>query len=140
MMRAIRMNQRKNFILGELFHLITGSALSLVQLEVLKKYGKDHHLVKGGGTGLITWGVLYNFGQRMDFFTRRAHLTKTKYASLLNHLVYGLVSSQTIVTLADPSIFKKKESEQVTTSSAQPHYIPGLPPTTESEETELAIH
>lgn len=36
MMQAIRTNQMKNFILGEIFHLITGSALGLVQLEFLK--------------------------------------------------------------------------------------------------------
>lgn len=120
MMLAIRTNQRKNFILGEIFHLITGSALGLVQVEILKKYGKDHYLVKGGFTGLFTWGVLYNFGQRMKFFSRRTHLTKTKYASLWHHLLYGLVSSQAIVTLADPSIFKKnREKEHVSAVSAR---------------------
>lgn len=125
MMQAIRTNQRKNYILGEIFHLITGSALGLVQLEFLKKYGKDHHLIKGAGVGLVTWGLLYNFGQRMNFFSRRGHLTKTKYASIWHHLLYGLVSSQTIVILADSSLFiKNRKSVHVPVSSAQSDNIP----------------
>lgn len=112
MMRAFRTNQRKNFILGELFHLITGSVLGVLQIEVLKKYGKDNHLLKGGITGLVTWGVLYNFGQRMQFFSRRAHLTKTHYATLLHNLIYGVVASQVIVSMADSSIFSGRQDRQ----------------------------
>lgn len=142
-MRASRTNQRKNFILGEIFHLITGSSLGLIQLEVFKKYGKDHHLVKGGSTGLITWGVLYNFGQRMGFFSRRTHLTKTKYASLWNHLVYGIVTSQVIVKIADPSIFKQnKDNELASTNLAQSDNstYPRFDSSTQSEVTEIIQH
>ena len=140
MMQAIRTNQRKNFILGEIFHLFTGSVLGLVQLEFLKKYGKDHHLIKGAGVGLVTWGILYNFGQRMNFFSRRAHLTKTKYSSIWNHLLYGLVSSQTIVTIADSSLFKKKqENEQASINLDRSDNItyPWFDSTSHSEVTEV---
>lgn len=79
----------------------------------------------------------------MNFFSRRGHLTKTKYSSIWNHLLYGLVSSQTIVTLADSSLFKKnRESEHVSVSSAQSDNItyPWFDSSTHSEVTELTKH
>jgi len=49
-----RTNQRKNFWLGQIMHLITGSILAYPLTFILKKTGKDNLLVKGAFFGAVT--------------------------------------------------------------------------------------
>jgi len=48
--------------------------------------------------------------------------TKSSYSEIWQHLVYGLVTSNAIVALADPTIFPNKESltTQLATQEKQP--------------------
>lgn len=107
-MRGYRTNRTKNFALGQIFHLITGSALAIPIYGVLKASGKKYHLIKGAFMGLVSWGVLNNFGQRMGIFSTKAHLTKTHYAALWNNLVYGLTTAELITRLGNKTVFNKQ--------------------------------
>lgn len=120
-MRGIRTNRKENFILGQILHLITGSAIGIPIFQMLKRTGTDKYLIKGGFTGLLSWGILFNFGQRMDLFRSKAHRTKSHYSALWHNLLYGVCTAQAIVTLADPSLLSKpqKLSHQKSTQPEQ---------------------
>jgi len=98
-----RTKKRKNFILGEIAHLAVGSIWGISLTYILKKTGKDHHLIKGTFISILTLGGLIG-GQKFGIL-KKFGLTKTFYSAIWNHLVYGLVSAQAIVLLADPTIF-----------------------------------
>lgn len=98
-----RTKQRKNFILGELAHFFIGSIWGIPLTYILKKTGKDHHLVKGALISILSLGSLI-WGQKFGVL-KKFRLTKTFYSAIWNHIVYGLVSAQAIVSLADPTIF-----------------------------------
>lgn len=110
-MSPIKLNQRKNFIIGQIFHMTVASVIGVGMVEILKKYGKDNHNLKGGFLSVATWGFLYNFGQKMGFYKMNPHLTKSSYAEIWQHLVYGLVTSNAIVALADQTIFTKNNTK-----------------------------
>lgn len=99
-----RTKQRKNYILGELTHLAVGSLSGIPLFYVLKRTGKDHYLSKGLAASIFTWSVLFNGGQKIGIF-KKLRFTKTHYSSAWSHIIYGLVASQAIVSLADPAVF-----------------------------------
>lgn len=111
-MKPYKLNKGKNFLVGQIFHMAVASGVGVGMVEILKKYGKDHHNVKGGFLAMATWGILYNFGQRMGFYRVKPHLIKSSYAAIWHHLLFGLVTSNAIVSLADPAIFARKEFSQ----------------------------
>jgi hypothetical protein len=114
-MRPFRTNRRKNYILGQIFHLVSGSGAGLLMVQIFKSFGTDLALLKGTMVGMFTWQGLYNVGQRLKIYTARPHLTKTGYSSLWNNFVYGVVSAYSIRWLAHPSIFssdKRNEKQQ----------------------------
>ena len=129
-MNPFRLNKRKNFLVGQILHMCVGSGIGVGMIEILKKYGKDHHNIKGGFLSVAVWSVLYNFGQRMGFYRMNPRQIKTSYSAILHHLIYGLVTSNAIVALADPTMFSKEASanNQATThgnnsvQSVQPIY------------------
>ena len=129
-MNPMKLNKRKNFLIGQIFHMSMASGIGVGMVELLKRYGKDHHNIKGGFLSVATWGILYNFGQRMGFYKMNPRLIKSSYSEIWHHLVYGIVTSNAIVTLADPTIFSKKSSINTqpttyannSTPSAQPIY------------------
>lgn len=118
-MRGTRTNRKENFILGQILHMITGSAIGIPVFQILKRTGTDNYLLKGGFTGLVSWGVLFNFGQRIDLFTSKAHRTKSHYSALWHNLLYGVSTAQAIVTLSDPSLFSKQQKSTLE-QSVQP--------------------
>lgn len=100
--------QKKNLILGELAHFMIGSVWGIPLIYILKKTGKDHHLIKGFFISILSLGSLIaglKFG-----ILKKFRLTKTYYSAFWNHLVYGLVSAQAIVWLADPIIFESSKN------------------------------
>lgn len=107
-MKPSKLKKGKNFLIGQIFHMSVGSSLGIVMTLILKRFGKDHNMIKGGILSFATWGILYNFGQRMGFFRMNPRLTKSSYAAIWHHLIFGVVTSQAIVTLADPTIFPQK--------------------------------
>ncbi|ODA38801.1 hypothetical protein [Desulfosporosinus sp. BG] len=113
-----RTKQRKNFILGELAHLGIGSIWGILLTYILKKTGKDHHLVKGSFISILSLGCLI-CGQKFGV-VKKFRLTKTFYSAIWNHIVYGLVSAQAIVSLSDPTIFPSDNDEQHATTIPNP--------------------
>ena len=111
-MRPFRLNQRKNFWLGQLTHYITGSAVAYPLNYIFKKTGKDHYLLKGGFYGAITWELIYGLGQKFDAYSTKPHLTKTHYTELFNNILYGLVTAQALVTFSEPSMFPNKTTQE----------------------------
>lgn len=111
-MSPLKLNRGKNFMLGQIFHMTVGSCLGVGMVQILKKFGKDYHALKGGFFAIATWGFLYNFGQRMGFYRHHPHITRSGYAAIWHHLIYGLVTSTAIVTLADPTVFPDASSVQ----------------------------
>lgn len=101
--------QRKNFIVGEIGHFMIGSIWGIPLTYILKKTGKDHHLLKGVFISVLSLGSLIG-GQKAGVF-KKFGLTKTFYSAFWNHLVYGIVSAQAIVWLANPKIFKTSNNK-----------------------------
>ncbi|EGW37753.1 hypothetical protein [Desulfosporosinus sp. OT] len=116
--RPIRTHRRENFIIGHVMHLLTGSGLGYLITGFLKKTGKDHHLIKGSFIGMLGWMTLYEFGQRVKWFTLKARKSSTFYTAFFMNLIYGMTTAQAIVSLAHPSVFDNKKIKQNT--SIQP--------------------
>lgn len=104
---AYRTKQKKNFILGELAHFTMGMLSGIPLVYLLKKTGKDHHIIKGLLISALSFTELIIF-QKMGW-TKKFRLTKTYYSAIWNHLLYGLVASQTIIALADSEMFENKD-------------------------------
>lgn len=109
-----RLNQRKNFWLGQIMHLITGSVLACPLTLILKKTGKDKLLLKGAFFGAVTWEFIYGIGQRFEVFSTKPHFTKTHYAELFNNIIYGVTTAQALVAFSDPSVFPNTQNETTT--------------------------
>ena len=108
--RPIRMHRRENYIIGQVMHMLAGSAIGGLMTWFMKKTGKDHHLFKGSIIGMLTWLTLYEFGQRQKWFTSKARKSVTFYYAFLMNVIYGATTAQAIVSLADPSVFEKTSS------------------------------
>ena len=115
LLNPFRLLLRKNYLFGQLLHLLTGSLLGIPLFSVLKKTGKDNYLFKGGVYGIFTWEVLYTLGQRLGVFRSKSYTTRTHLTTLIDNLVYGLASTATIVFLTDPAVYNQAKN-QITTS------------------------
>lgn len=125
LVHPFRTNQRKNFWLGEVMHLITGSALAYPLNYIFQKTGKDNYALKGAFFGTITWELIYGIGRRFGVFSVKPHFTKTHYAELLNNILYGISTAQALVFLSAPSLFSVAQNEATTPNirnSVQPIY------------------
>ncbi|MHB1653724.1 MAG: hypothetical protein ACYCVD_14805 [Desulfitobacteriaceae bacterium] len=124
-MRGFRTNQTKNFVLGEILHAATGATLGIPIFQLLKRTGTDNHLIKGAFAGMLSWGILYDFGQRAKWFSIKPHLTKTHYSALWHNLLYGVTTAQAIVSLSDPSLFpQQNQPAQMQATSSTTHQMP----------------
>lgn len=112
LMHPLRTKQKKNFFLGQVLNLITGSLLGIPMFLILKLTGTDNLFLKGFLGGGFIWGSLYSFGIKAGFYTAKPHLTKTHYSYLYHNTVYGLISAFTMKWLADPSVFPNKQQNQ----------------------------
>lgn len=131
-MRGFRTNRAKNFVLGEILHMITGAALGIPVFQLFKRTGTDNHLIKGAFAGMLSWGILYNFGQRTKLFSSKPHFTKSHFSALWNNLLYGVTTAQAIVSLSDPSLFPEQNQSAHTqatfnTTNQMPHARPDMP-------------
>lgn len=115
-----RTKQKKNFILGELAHFGIGSIWGIPLFYILKKTGKDHHLVKGIFISMLSLGSL--IGGIKFGILKKFRFTKTYYSALWNHLVYGLVSAQATVWLANPLVFESSTNKAVEFIGAKENY------------------
>lgn len=119
----VRLNQRKNFWLGQIMHLITGAVLAYPLTILLKKTGKDNILLKGAFFGAITWEFIYGIGQRFSVFATKPSFTKTHYAELLNNIIYGVTTAQALVNFSDPSMFPDSQNKTRTTLNTQKNKV-----------------
>ncbi|WP_199242514.1 hypothetical protein [Desulfosporosinus fructosivorans] len=106
-----RLNQRKNFWLGQIMHLITGAVLAYPLTIILKKTGKDNILLKGAFFGAVTWEFIYGIGQRFSVFATKPRFTKTHYAELFNNIIYGVTTAQALVSFSEPSMFPDRKNK-----------------------------
>ncbi|KUO60504.1 MAG: hypothetical protein APF84_06500 [Gracilibacter sp. BRH_c7a] len=106
-MAPFRLRRRRNFFLGQIYHLLSGVVFAFPLLFFLKKTGTDYHRIKGAGFGLLTWGVLYNAGKKFGLFTK-PRLTRTHYSAIQNNLIYGIVTAEALVRLGDQRLLQKK--------------------------------
>lgn len=112
-----RTKQKKNFVLGQLTHFGIGSIWGVLLVQLLKKTGKDHYLIKGLFVSMLSLGTLIG-GQKVGLL-KKLRLTKTLYSAVWNHIVYGLTSAQAIVWLADSEIFKSNKANRETSGRVQ---------------------
>ncbi|MHB1651557.1 MAG: hypothetical protein ACYCVD_03655 [Desulfitobacteriaceae bacterium] len=128
LMYPFRTNRRKNFVIGQILHMVTGAVLAYPLTIIFKKTGKDHHLIKGAFFGTVTWEFIYGLGKRFNIFTTKPHLTKTHYSAFLDNILYGIGTAQTIVSLADSNMFPTSHdnlmAEKLRNDAAQPIFSP----------------
>ena len=113
----LRLNQRKNFWLGQILHLTTGAVLAYPMTLLLKKTGKDNLLLKGAFFGAVTWEFIYGMGQRFRVFATTPYFTKTHYSELFNNILYGITTAQALVAFSDPSMFSNTQTNTTTVDS-----------------------
>ena len=111
MVKGLRTHKKTNFMLGQILHMITGASFGIPVFYILKHTGTKHHLFKGAFSGLLTWGILYDFGQRVRLFSAINHRTSSHYSFLINNIIYGMVTAESIISFTDKSVLKNKESE-----------------------------
>ena len=103
----LRTQRKDNFILGQIYHMLTGGLLGIINFQMLKFSGKDHYLIKGFSFGAIIWGTLSNVGQSLGLFHMKMHRSSSFYVSLLANAIYGAVTSYAIINLGDPIVFEQ---------------------------------
>ena len=119
--------KRQNYLFGQLLHFITGSILGIPMFNILKKTGKDNYLFKGTVYGAFTWGMLYTLGQRLGVVRSTTHKTRTHITTLFDNLVYGLVSTATMVFLTDPTVFAQTGKQIETSVEDQTYKLNEIP-------------
>ncbi|CAA7602898.1 Hypothetical protein DEACI_3721 [Acididesulfobacillus acetoxydans] len=107
-----RTNRRKNFLLGQIAHMFTGSALGVPLVYLFKRTGRDVAYVKGAFYGSLTWSVLVDGATRLGLYRAKPRLTKTFYAALFDNMLYGLSATFAILNLADRSLLPEKRQTQ----------------------------
>ena len=115
----LRLNQRKNFWLGQVAHLVTGTVLAYPLNLILRKTGKDKLLLKGAFFGAVVWEFIYGIGQRFNVFATKPHFTKTHYTELFNNIIYGVTTAQALVAFSDQSMFPNTQDKTTTTFATQ---------------------
>ena len=88
-----------NLAVGYLFDLVMGAGLGIPMVYLLKKTGKDYHLLKGAGMGLLAWGLIYGMSPNLKIVSIKPNMSKTNFSALWNNLLYGLTTAQTVVML-----------------------------------------
>lgn len=108
----------KNFVLGQIEHLIAGGLLGIPLVYILK-LTKKYPLVKGWGYGLATWGFLYNISAKAKLFSIKHHTARSYYATLIQNSIFGLVTARSIVLLGN----QKNEVQTKTMTDHEPSTI-----------------
>lgn len=117
LMQPLRTKRMKNFILGEMVHLIHGAGLGLPTAYLFKKTGTKFHLIKGASMGLFAWLGVYSLGKRAHIFSINPRMARTHYAELISNIIYGMVSAQAIVSFS-PDLFPTAVAQLKTQSTS----------------------
>jgi len=132
-----RLNNRENFILGQLYHFISGVIIAFPLYYVFKTTGTDHHRVKGASYGLLTWSTLFGIGKKTGLFVR-PRLTKTLYSAIQNNIIYGLVTAEAMIRLGDSRLFRPNATPVVQSQQPLPLSDPADQP--HQPHDKLLIH
>lgn len=97
----------KNFILGEIEHLLTGILLGIPLSFIFNKTSKKNFLLKGSGYGLVTWASFYNVLTKLGLFQSKDKTTRAYYSTLIQSLIYGLVAAISIKNLGSNRLNRK---------------------------------
>ncbi|SHH15596.1 hypothetical protein [Desulfosporosinus lacus] len=120
LMLGSRTKRKENFLIGQIYHMLTGGLLGTLNFLMLKFSGKDHYLIKGFSFGAIIWGTLNNVGQSLGLFHVKMHRTASFYVSLIANAIYGAVTSYAIVNLGDPTMFEETTMLEKANLSSRP--------------------
>jgi len=112
LMKPFRTKQRKNFILGMMFHILNGSSAGILMVQIFKKFGTDFALLKGTILGVFSFEAIYTLGQRLKIYRTNPHLTKTAYSAFWNNFLFGVITAYSIRWLAHPSVFLAIEQNE----------------------------
>ncbi|AFQ43331.1 hypothetical protein [Desulfosporosinus meridiei] len=105
----IRVNQPKNELLGQIWHMLTGIGLGIPIMYCLKATGINYHRMKGAFIGAMSWGLVYGLGGKIQLYSAKPRLTKTHFSYLLTDIVYGLFTAEAIKILSDPEVFEDND-------------------------------
>ncbi|KLU60447.1 hypothetical protein CEB3_c32980 [Peptococcaceae bacterium CEB3] len=135
--RTWRTNRRKDFLLGQIAHMFTGTALGVPLVYLFKRTGRDLAYVKGAFYGSLTWSILVDGATRLGLYRAKPKLTKTFYASLWDNMLYGLSASYAIMHLADRSLLpEKRQTQNVRTETRDfDEYFDDMTPAVIPEDT-----
>jgi hypothetical protein len=103
-MQPIKTKRTKNFILGQINHMVAGAWLGLPITYVLKVTGKNHHLVKGAFMGLFSWLMVFNLTRKIKVLTFKPNLARTHFSQMITNILFGITAAQTMVALS-PNLF-----------------------------------
>lgn len=103
-MQPIKTKRTKNFVIGQITHMVTGAWLGIPMAYALKKTGKNHHRFKGACMGLFSWLMVYNFTRRFKVLTFNPHLARTHFSQMVANIIFGVATAQTVVSLS-PNLF-----------------------------------
>ena len=101
-----RIGQRKNTLLGQIWHMITGIGLGVPIMYCFNKTGINNHRIKGAFLGAVTWGLVYGLGAKLKLYAARPRLTKSHYSYLLTDILYGIFTAEAIKQFSDPEVFQ----------------------------------
>ncbi|MDI6631781.1 MAG: hypothetical protein QME13_05055 [Thermoanaerobacteraceae bacterium] len=101
--------EKGHFVAGQVVDMVIGAILGVPIVLLFKKTGKDNHLLKGAGLGLLLWEALYAVGPNLGILSVKPHMAKTHFSALWSNLLYGVTTAQAIVSLADPGLFPDQQ-------------------------------
>lgn len=102
-----------NVLAGQMADMTMGAALGIPLVYLLKKTGKDYHLVKGAGMGLLLWGTLYSISPNLGILSIKPKMPRTNLTALWNNLLYGITTAQAAVAMADPGVFPENGETKI---------------------------
>jgi hypothetical protein len=138
--RGVNAKKSSTFIFGQFIHMVTGALTGIPLVYLLKKTGRDHQIIKGGAYGTLVWAFYYVLGIKSGMFNTRPKQNKVHVASFWQNILFGVTTSQAIVSLAHPSVFRKQDLKLANPKRPVSN-IPtwGLPQYTD-KKTEKIIH
>jgi hypothetical protein len=96
----------KSKIIGMAADNIISAILGVANVYLLSLTGKDHRMTKGMVTGHFAWTTMYGVLSRMGATSAYPLREDDDLNGLINHSIFGLVTSEVAFRLGDPSLFK----------------------------------
>ena len=111
-MRGFRTKFRKNFLFGQVIHMFVGALAGVPLVYLFRITGKDHSVLKGATYGALIWMIYYMFGIKVGMFHKSPKQNKSHMTNLMQNLIFGITSAQTVISLGDPSLFRTVSQQE----------------------------